>query len=110
MDFEPEVDVTSTRKKIIWEVREDFGRRYIFDGGSIYLTQNFPDRTIATIFNGTTMEVKLRRTGVIESSDHIAFQLFNLIFRESMNGLKLQNIRRDYYDPQAKVSSSLKIV
>lgn len=79
-----------------------FGR-YLFDGASIYLTQDLSDFTIETTHDGKPMKIAIRKTGSVESSHPKAFQLFNLIFRDAMAGLKLQNIRRDYYDPQAKV-------
>lgn len=90
-------------RKLIGENRREFGNRYIFDGASIYLTQNTPDKEIKTSFDGKPMAILIRRTGTVKSSDPSAFQLFNLIFREAMAELKLQNIRRDYFDPHAKV-------
>lgn len=104
VDFKPEVDVTLTRKKLIAENRSRLGLRYIFDGASLYLTQTFEEKTIETTFNGNPIKIIVRHTGVIDSNDPAAFQLFNLIFRDSMAGLKLQNVRRDYYDPKEKVN------
>jgi hypothetical protein len=56
-------------------------------------------------FEGKKITITVRKTGSIRSSDPEAFQLFNLIFRDAMAGLKLQNIKRDYFDPRGKVSS-----
>lgn len=110
VDFEPELDVTQTRKKLItaWinENKSLLGNRYIFDGSSLYLSQFLESEIIIdTTFNGNPMKITIRQTRVIESDHPNAFQLFNLIFRESMAGLKLQNVRRDYFDPKEKVSS-----
>lgn len=83
--------------------RQRFGNRYLFDGASIYLTQSLEDFEIDTNFDGKPMKITVRKTGSVDSTDPTAFQLFNLIFREAMAGLKLQNVRRDYFDPHAKV-------
>lgn len=108
VDFEPDLDVTNTRKSLINQNRAKFGNRYIFDGASIYLTIRLEDFEFETVHNGKPMKITVRRTGQMESSDPKAFQLFNLIFREAMAGLKLQNLRRDYFDPQAKVRKRAK--
>lgn len=76
-------------------------------GASLYMSSYFDDRTFKADYDGRTFQVTIRRTGEIKNTDSTAFQLFNLIFRDAMSGLKLQNVRRDYYDPQAKVSHKL---
>lgn len=103
VDFEPEIDVTQTKKNLLNANKAAIGSRYIFDGASMYLTQKFDPMTIHTTYNNNPMKITIRWTGCVESDDHAAFQLFNLIFREAMEGLKLQNVRRDLYDPAAKV-------
>lgn len=104
VDFDPDIDVTQIRKTLIAQNKAELGgNHYIFDGASIYLTQRFQDKTIKTNFDGKPMTITVRLTGTIDSSDPTAFQLFNLIFRDAMAGLKLQNIRRDYFDVKAKV-------
>lgn len=96
-------DVTQTRKSLINQNRVRFGGRYLFDGASIYLTQNREDFTIETTHDAKPMLITIRKTGSVDSTHPTAFQLFNLIFREAMVGLKLQNVRRDYFDPAAKI-------
>lgn len=102
VDFMPDIDVTNTRKKMIGENRQHFGR-YIFDGASLYLTKQIEDQVIETQYDAKPLKISIRRTGEIKNTDPTAFQLFNLIFRDAMAGLKLQNIRRDYFDAEAKV-------
>lgn len=103
VDFEPSIDVTQTRKTLINQNKVQLGSRFIFDGSSLYLTQSSDILPIETTFNGRPMKITIKKTGTIDSSDPAAFHLFNLIFREAMACLKLQNVRRDYYDPGAKV-------
>lgn len=103
VDFEPDTDITQVRKTIMSRCKDQLGCRYVFDGASIYMSKFFDERTLETEFNGKIIHVNIRRTGEVKHTDPTAFQLFNLIFREAMGGLKLQNIRRDYFDPAAKV-------
>lgn len=111
VDFQPNIDVTAIRKKLIADNRQNlgpnpFGSSYIFDGGSLYLCISFPDREIHTTYNGSPMTISLRRIGSVDNETRNVFQLYNNILRDAMAGLRLQNIRRDYYDPHAKVRCS----
>lgn len=106
IDFDPEIDVTATRKELIAKNKNLIGKRYIFDGASMYLTQKFDNHEFTTEYNGRPMTIKIRWTGEVQSTDPSAFQLFNLIFREAMSCLKLQYVRRDLFDPKAKVGKT----
>lgn len=75
VDFEPDLDVTTTRKMLIGQNRTKFGNRYIFDGASIYLTIRLDDFEFETTHNGKPMKITVRRTGLIDSSDPKAFQV-----------------------------------
>lgn len=103
VDFVPEIDVTATRKELIAKNKHRIGKKYIFDGASMYLAQRFDAHEFETEYNGRPMAVRIRWTGEVPSTDPAAFQLFNLIFREAMCCLKLQYVRRDLFDPKAKV-------
>lgn len=104
VDFVPDIDLTQKRKQLIGQNREKLGGRYVFDGASLYLSKNFDHMELESNFDGRDFKITIRKTGSIRSSDQEAFQIFNLIIRESMSCLQLQNIKRDYFDPKAKVS------
>lgn len=103
VDFEPEVTVTNTKKKIISENKEVLQlSRYIFDGNNLYQSKRIEYREKDVMFMDHQMKIIIRRTNTVKSTDPMAFQIFNLILRDSMSALKLQNIRRNFFDPAAK--------
>ena len=103
VDFEPKVDFTTARKELVNKNRDKIGSKFVFDGASMYLTTHFDEQCIETTHLGQQMLIKIRKTGMIDSHDPAAFQLLNLMFRDAMARLKLQTVRRDLFDPQAKV-------
>jgi aubergine len=103
-DFEPDTEVVNTRKAIVKENIEQLKlTRFTFDGSSLYTASEIPTGTIETTYKGNPMKITVRQTGTIRADDKNAFQIFNLIFRDTMATLKLQNIRRNYYDPHAAI-------
>ena len=94
------------RKKIINENREKFGKRFLFDGTSIYLAEEVPGFTFTTKYEAKEFKIIIRQLKKVDSNSPIAFQLYNLILREAMAGLKLQQVRRDYFDPINKIDVS----
>lgn len=103
VDFEPEVLVTFVKKKIIAENKDELElTKYIFDGNNLYFSKHISNRTLNTIWNNQPMQITIKRTNSIKSTDPVAFQIFNLIFRDAMSALKLQQIRHNFFDPAAK--------
>lgn len=53
--------------------------------------------------DGTQVKITVKFVGTCEPGDYQYMQVFNIILRECLTHLKLQLIRRNYYDPAAKV-------
>ncbi|KAG5672589.1 hypothetical protein PVAND_002705 [Polypedilum vanderplanki] len=105
VDFEPEVDATLLKKKIITKNEDllNLSPRYVFDGSSLYTQSNVNSEVDAT-YDGRPYKIILRRTGIVDENDENGlFQTFNLIMKTTMAKLNLQNIKRDYFDPLAKI-------
>ena len=107
VDFEPEIDLTPLRKAFVGAQRETFGG-YLFDGQNmIYLTRRLPENEMTfsmTSREGQDYKMKVKNTGAqIEMTDGMAIQIFNLILRRMMEGLNLQLVGRNLYDPLNKV-------
>jgi aubergine len=111
VDFEPAIDVEGMRKAFVRMHKETFGG-HLYDGASmLYLTKRLPED--AMTFECRSREDKVykmivKNTGTkIEMTDGSAIQLFNLILRRTMEGLEMQLVGRDLYDPRNKVSNTL---
>lgn len=99
------------RKAFVGAQREIFGG-YLFDGQNmIYTTRLLPENEMTfamTSREGKDYTMKVKNTKAkIEMNDGMAIQIFNLILRRMMEGLNLQLVGRNLYDPLNKVKKNL---
>lgn len=105
VDFHPDTEVTNTRKQILRQNAEILNlKRHTFDGASLYTASLLEEKTHIGVFNGKDMNITIRRTGTIQNNAAQGYQTLNLLFRDVMAQLKLQNIKRNYFDPLAKIA------
>lgn len=111
VDFEPDIELAGLRKAFVGKLSEQLGG-YLFDGANmIYLTHRLEQERIE--INVTSRELQeyrmtIKNTGkTIEMDDSMANQILNLILRRTMDGLKMELVGRNLYDPIKKVSCSL---
>lgn len=108
VDFVPELEMATLRKAFIGQQRETFGG-YLFDGQSaIYLTRRLEKNEMTfecESREGQKYKMKVKNTGLkIQITDAMAIQILNLILRRTMDGLSMQLVGRNMYDPNNKVS------
>lgn len=107
LDFEPEVELRKVRSGLIFQQKSKLGV-FLYDGESqIYLLQSLPEDPMTLRSTSREKEVyklKFRKTREIVYTDATFLQVLNLVMRNTMRGLKLQLVGRNYYDPAAKVS------
>ena len=106
VDFKPEIELLVLRKKFIAEQKPLLGG-YLFDGQNmLYLTRRLEEETME--FDCKSKEddkykMTIRRTNSkIEMTDGMATQVLNLILRRTMEGLQMQLVGRNLYDPNNK--------
>lgn len=107
VDFEPEVELVILRKVFIGQQQELLGG-YLYDGQSmIYVTRRLEQEKYqfeVTSREGQSYKITIKSTGtVIAMTDGMAMQIFNLILRRTMDGLKMQLVGRNLYDAVNKV-------
>lgn len=98
IDFAPEIAVTHYKKKIVDANKEKLNiEKYVFDGSSLY-TNDAVVMDVDAEFEERPIKIFVRITGQDNS-----LQTFNLIIRDAMNRLDLQNVKRNYYDAAQKI-------
>lgn len=107
VDFDPECELPPKRKYLMYTQRELFGA-YLYDTrNSVYLTHRLPQDllTVDTMDRENNPYKMTIKFGTIVSMDtRESLQVLNLILRRSMEGLNLQLIGRNLFDPQGLVS------
>lgn len=107
VDFEPTVESSKQMSGLIFNLKPTIGG-YLFDGTQIFTRNKLCSDEIEFNTKDRVTEedytIKLRRVGVIDGTNEMAFLIFNLINRKAMGGLKLQLIGRSFFDPEAKIS------
>ncbi|XP_037932145.1 protein aubergine-like [Teleopsis dalmanni] len=109
VDFAPEVDLLHVRRGMIGQHKDLFGG-YVFDGTLLFSTQNLKSIMVNDVHEiltkdraENTVQIKIKHVGIVESTDMQQMQVLNLILRRSMEGLKLQQLNRNFFDPVAKI-------
>lgn len=107
VDFLPDTEDVRLRRFYLSQHKEDLGG-YLFDGQNLlYTTRSLKsDNTQLESVNreGDVTRVTLRNTRrTIEMTDSSAVQVLNLILRRAMDGLGMQLVGRNLYDPGNKV-------
>lgn len=113
VDFSPDVDLIRLRRAYLGHFRELFGG-YIFDGTVLFCTNFFVDAAngqkelLTKNREEESIQIKIKHVGIVETTDVQQIQVLNLILRRSMEGLHLQLVGRNFFDPVAKVSTMQK--
>lgn len=107
IDFHPEVDMAPKRKYLMYTQRNLLGA-YLYDTqNSVYLTHRLSQDVITVDTqdrenNAYKMTIKFGTIVSMETRESL--QVLNLILRRAMEGLQLQLIGRNLFDPLGKVS------
>lgn len=107
VDFNPVVESSRTMNALMFNLKPIIGG-YLFDGTQLFTRHKLSSEEIEyptkDPISGQSYIIKLRKVGTIDGTTEMAFMVFNLINRKAMNGLKLTQIGRNYFDGQARVS------
>ncbi|XP_038122427.1 protein aubergine [Culex quinquefasciatus] len=107
VDFVPDIESVRVRKALMHQLKPTLGA-ILFDGGSMFMSR---DKTRNDESEITTKElqsqqdylVKIKKVGTIDWTSEMALTVLNLINRRGMGGLRLQQIGRNFFDPNGKV-------
>lgn len=112
VDFMPEVLDARTRRRLIATQRAMLGG-YLFDGTQLFITRTLESETVTRVIpieenNGQeNYTITFRLTRMVAMSESQSLQILNLILRRAMDGLHLETVGRNKFDPDAAVSAIL---
>lgn len=108
VDFEPECELAPVRKYLMYTQRKLLGA-YLYDTrNSVYLTHRLPQDTITVDTEDkekNPFKITIKFGTIVSMDTRESLQVLNLILRRAMEGLNLQLIGRNLFDPLGKVSS-----
>lgn len=102
VDFQPDVEDIRIRKALIYQNNEKLGA-YIYDGQNlVYVTRQLETTEFLNeTREGTKHKVIFKDVNVeIEFTTAMGVMVLNTILRRSMDGLKLQLVNRNLFDPK----------
>ena len=100
-------DRTGMKKGILYDLR-DAGRlpNFITDGMHLFTDEKItpdPKELVTNTRNGTEVSVKIRLVEELQPTDYHFMAFFNIVMRKILEGMNLQLVGRNYYDPGAKI-------
>ncbi|KAL2751064.1 piwi-like protein Siwi isoform X3 [Vespula maculifrons] len=100
VEFTPPENRVYMRKGLIKLYKTSFNV-FIYDGHVLYLHERLPNMTLPTkkTSDGEDVTASIRYIGIVDTRDRHYLQFFNIIMRKCLEHLKLQLVRRNYYDP-----------
>lgn len=105
VDFLPDIELRRLKSGILSGHKSLLGG-YLFDGKQLYTTTKLrDDRTVidATSRDGQQYKITIKFVNTVSMTEWQSLQVLNLILRRAMEGLQLQLVGRNFFDPVAKI-------
>jgi len=108
VDMKPDIEHTGTRKAMLSAHKEKLPK-YIFDGTIMFTTTRLSadDKPLVLVSkrntDDTEVTVTVRLVSEVQPTDFHYTHFFNIVLRQAMERMKLELIRRDYFDPKAAI-------
>ncbi|VVC33819.1 Hypothetical protein CINCED_3A001948 [Cinara cedri] len=105
VDFSPEEDRFIVRKGLLGAHQKRLGA-YIFDGTMLFSSRKYEPKTFELTskrYDDTMIKVTITFTTVLDPCHYAHIQVFNLILRNCLRSLNLQQIGRNFYDAKAQI-------
>ena len=113
VDISPEEDRTFMIKVMVRQHTEVL-KDYIFDGTMLFSPTLYAGTSNGQVLSlvsknqeGQVYQITIRLVGECGSMDFYFIQFFNIVMRKCLEGLKLQLLGRNYFDPVVSLSSLL---
>lgn len=113
VEFVPEIENPSFRNALLMRQRATLGG-FLYDRGSNIFTIKQLEREVTEISTRDRDDheilIKIKRVGLISPLENRSIQVLNIIVKKALKELNLQRVGRDYFDPEAKVSTQIGMI
>ncbi|XP_061211371.1 piwi-like protein 1 [Neopsephotus bourkii] len=105
--YNPEMEARRLRSALLFQHEELIGKTHAFDGSILFLPKKLVNK-VTEVFsrtrNGEDVKITITLTNELPPSSPTCLQFYNIIFRRLLKMLNLQQIGRNYYNPNDPIS------
>ncbi|NXX46968.1 PIWL1 protein, partial [Tricholaema leucomelas] len=107
VSYNPEMEARRLRSALLFQHEKLIGKTHAFDGSILFLPKRL-DNKVTEVFsrtrNGENVRITITLTNELPPSSPTCLQFYNIIFRRILKMLNLQQIGRNYYNPNDPIS------
>ncbi|XP_064025078.1 piwi-like protein 1 [Pogoniulus pusillus] len=105
--YSPEMEARRLRSALLFQHENLLGKTHAFDGSILFLPKRL-DNKVTEVFsrtrNGENVKITITLTNELPPSSPTCLHFYNIIFRRILKMLNLQQIGRNYYNPNDPIS------
>uniref|UniRef100_A0A8C4YRP1 Piwi-like protein 1 n=1 Tax=Gopherus evgoodei TaxID=1825980 RepID=A0A8C4YRP1_9SAUR len=107
IDYNPQMEARRLRSALLFQHEEFIGRTHAFDGTILFLPKKLENK-VTEVFsqtrNGENVKITITLTNELPPTSPTCLQFYNIIFRRLLKIMNLQQIGRNYYNPNDPIS------
>nr|AGL54162.1 PIWI-like protein 1 [Ambystoma mexicanum] len=106
IDYNPEMESRRLRIALLFQHEELIGKVHAFDGTMLFLVKRLEKVTevFSQTRNGENVKITITLTNELPPTSPTCLQFYNIIFRRLLKILNLQQIGRNYYNPNDPIN------
>nr|XP_033813092.1 piwi-like protein 1 isoform X1 [Geotrypetes seraphini]XP_033813093.1 piwi-like protein 1 isoform X1 [Geotrypetes seraphini]XP_033813094.1 piwi-like protein 1 isoform X1 [Geotrypetes seraphini]XP_033813095.1 piwi-like protein 1 isoform X1 [Geotrypetes seraphini]XP_033813096.1 piwi-like protein 1 isoform X1 [Geotrypetes seraphini] len=107
IDYNPQMEARRLRSALLFQHEELIGRTHAFDGAILFLPKRLENK-VTEVYSqtrhGENVKITITLTNELPPTSPTCLQFYNIIFRRLLKMMNLQQIGRNYYNPNDPVT------
>uniref|UniRef100_A0A4W3J605 Piwi-like RNA-mediated gene silencing 1 n=1 Tax=Callorhinchus milii TaxID=7868 RepID=A0A4W3J605_CALMI len=100
VDYKPQMESRRLRTALLFMHDKILGRTRVFDGCILFLPKKLEKKLVSLTRDGQNVVVTVTLTNELPPTSPTCLQFYNIVFRRLLKIMSLQQIGRNYYNPQ----------
>ncbi|NXH16862.1 PIWL1 protein, partial [Bucco capensis] len=105
--YSPEMEARSLRSALLFHHENLIGKTHAFDGSILFLPKRLENK-VTDVFsrtrNGENVKITITLTNELQPDSPTCLHFYNILFKRLLKLLNLQQIGRNYYNPNDPIS------